>query len=406
MSAASLHVAVDSVRHFCILAKHLLKALKYYSGGRMAIGVPKGGALTDIQIQAALSALGWLLVGLVDLLGRCRMATTRCVLRLLLLIPLCLLLTCCDEILDGSGDRSSERPSTEHLPEPPWPTPESTPRPTPTRILDTDTDGISNEREWYLIEKVKPVLIFDENEPLDVVNETLTLYQVSPVRRGGQEGYLITVVMLYPYDTGMINWDLDGWDHVTCGSIVGEVVARAAEYDRHCGDSEPLRIFVADYGPTDWKIEAIDIKRHGNDWEPYDDTRFSYERDEETGLNTHPIVYVSEGKHAMYPSENECDNYSHVFYDFGVSCNIKFEDCGGGIKLNLYTPEKYNVGERERQNFDSLGEVTNEFPGAYAWADKPFCGGWAPESCSDFAGVMLDKACPGVIGHKWFPTIP
>lgn len=297
---------------------------------------------------------------------------------------------------------SSSNQSRDHLPD--EPSRNNNKPSTPTQIPDVDKDGIADNVESRLIEKFKPVLFFDENEPVDVVNETLTLYQVHPARKGNQQGYLITITMLYPIDYGMEDFDLDGWDHLTCGPIIGDVFAYLGsqlDTDGHCGDSEALRIFVADYGNT-WKLESIVIKRHHDDWKDYDESRFSYESDKETGLKTHPVIYVSESKHAMYSSINECEDYSVELYNVGFSCEVKFEDCGGGIKLSLYTPPSYNVGEHNKHNFNALNEVTTLFPGEDAWKDTPFCGGYTWESCKDFAG-MFDKTCAGSIGGKWFP---
>jgi len=308
---------------------------------------------------------------------------------LLGLIVLCFLTGC--EIIENIDPAPAPRGSTAFPPM-------STPAP------DIDGDNISDAVEWRLIEKFKPVLIFDENEPLDVANETVTLYQVHPVIKGRQEGYLITLVILYALDYGMTDFDLDGWDHITCGPIFGDALAYLAsqlDTDGHCGDSEALRIFVADYGDT-WKIESLVMKRHHDDWKEYPESAFSFERDEETGLRTHPIIYVSESKHAMYASSDECEGYSVEIYDFGLSCEVKFEDCDGGVKLTLHTPPAHNVGEHGRHAFETLDEVSRLFPGESVWRDTPFCGGYTWESCEEFAG-MFDKTCAGSLLGKWFP---
>jgi hypothetical protein len=238
---------------------------------------------------------------------------------------------------------------------------------------DSDCDGFSNDFESWVAETFKPVLVFDEEEPqcVDVVNQTATVYQVTPhttAGRYGKSGALLTVVVLYPEDCGMYGTGTGG----------------------HPGDTEALRLFVTNDvlnfdGPAGWRIHTVLMKRHYDDWEAYDASDFAYR-------GTHPVVYVSESKHAMYHSLSACENYALM----------TFEDCGGGTSLTLFTPPEHNVGERGAPAFDAMrhapsSKLASLFSDSqhteYTWTDTPFCGGWVGTPCS------------GSVSGKWWPNL-
>jgi hypothetical protein len=234
---------------------------------------------------------------------------------------------------------------------------------------DTDCDGFTDDFEHWLIEAFKPVLIFDEEESqcVDVVNETATVYQVTPYEtagRYGKSGALITVVMLYQNDCGAYGTGVGG----------------------HPGDTEALRIFAV-HNPLhdNWYVGGILMKRHHDEWEAYKPSEFTYR-------GTHPKIFVSESKHAMYPSVSACEDYALW----------TFEDCGGGIELNLYTPPAHNVGERGAPAFDAMRYAPSDVlvrlfsdnvHTEYTWTDAPFCGGW------------VGTPCGGALTGKWWPLL-
>jgi hypothetical protein len=240
---------------------------------------------------------------------------------------------------------------------------------------DSDCDGFTNDFESWLIEGFKPVLIFDEEEPqcVDVENQTATLYQVTPYAtagRYGKSGALITVVILYPDDCGMY------------GTGLGS----------HPGDAEALRIFAVHNPVHDvWYIGGILMTRHGDPWEAYKPDKFRYS-------GSHPVIFVSESKHAMYSSKNECESYALW----------TFENCGEGVSLDLFTPPQHNVGERGAPAFDAMRDAPSnvlvslfsdgghdEYSGhtEYTWTDVDFCGGWVGANCG------------GALSGKWWPHV-
>lgn len=93
------------------------------------------------------------------------------------------------------------------------------------------------------------------------------------------------------------------------------------------------------------------------------------------------IIWVSEGKHASYPTKEVCEGVTlvdSVVGDFG-------EDCGDEGEDLRYILEAYNVGEPGHP-FD-FRPIEDIFPGEGVWNDDDgyFCGG---HSCDD--GSPLD----------------
>jgi hypothetical protein len=252
---------------------------------------------------------------------------------------------------------------------------------------DSDRDGLSNDMEQWLVDNFKPVLVFDEEEDdciYDVSSQTATVYQVTPyetVDRYSKSGALITFVILYPEDCGGMSTSMTGWP-----------------FHAHDGDTEALRIFVYE-NPIDgaWYIGKILMRRHDeSEWSAHDPDEFTFAQDHITGLYTHPYVYVSESKHAMYKSADACEDYT-FFYIPWVS---DFEDCDGGTILRLATPFSHNVGEREARAFDQFSEssssiLRNLFWVESAWSNGRFCGG---------KDISVSE-CAGPASGKWWPPV-
>jgi hypothetical protein len=246
---------------------------------------------------------------------------------------------------------------------------------------DKDCDGMPDTTELWLVENFKPVLIYDEDEVEDCVNpmhQTATLYQVTPysVGRYGPEGAIITIVILYPWD---------------CGGLAVE------PFTSHAGDTEALRLFVtndmlnADLS-TSWRVNTVLMKRHHDKWEAHEGNAFRYQRDAKTGFYTHPEIWVSWSKHAMFKSFDDCEDYGFVDFEF----------CGGGPTVTLYTPPSHNIGERTTNGklFNRLSEagssiLTKLFSEEYTWTDNKFCGNVVVNDRDD---------CGGGLGGKWWPS--
>jgi hypothetical protein len=250
---------------------------------------------------------------------------------------------------------------------------------------DTDCDRLTDGFESWLIETFKPFLVFDEEEYKCISNvyqQTATLYQVTPYRWRGNEvsEVLITVVILYPDDCGGFSHEL----------LLG-----------HAGDAEALRILVAD-DVVDanqnrwWRVKTILIKRHHDKYKRYDASQFRYIEDSPGEVPSHPVIYVSESKHAMYPSSSACEKYGPSWLPWIG----RFEDCGGGPSMSPPTPPQHNVGERHSPLFNWLsdagsGHLTRLFGNEEAWGNFAFCGG----------RDLVVGGCGGALGGKWWPPL-
>jgi hypothetical protein len=240
---------------------------------------------------------------------------------------------------------------------------------------DSDSDGLTDQFEDWTANNWVPYLYFSDEEaafenggPLPI----LRLYQVTPIYKTspdvfnypqyefpeyqGPPGILITYVITYSDDYGE--------------ALTG--------IGAHSGDTETIRIFLVHprNQPDIWDPFVLLIKRHYDDPERYESEQFEW-------AGTHPVVWVSENKHAMYSSYQECDDESK----FGV----EFEWCGDKYAIDYpITPgvDGFNVGERLNPN------MTTFWGSSSAWGQDVFCGGQE---------VSVGE-CAGGLDGKWWPA--
>lgn len=276
---------------------------------------------------------------------------------------------------------------------------------------DQDCDGLSDQLEQWMIDTYKPVLEFDENESVDPATSA-AIYQVSPGWYHDMRGVWITVVLVYPRDDGLVAMNIEGWNHLTCAGLgdIGAAVANEG-FDEHLGDTEALRIFVADIGNNSWQIQGLLLKRHYDPYESYIPDDFEWRQSPPgEGEATHPLIFVSESKHGMYSSADECANYTHEF--MGI-CEMEIEDCGNddhpGAYMNLYTPPEQNVGERyaPKEVFLASDLLRSMYPPERAWLDQPFCAGDAlvHQEVTANGDFLSFEVCAGGIYGKWLPLL-
>jgi hypothetical protein len=251
-------------------------------------------------------------------------------------------------------------------------------------IEDEDSDGFSDEDELWLAQTFNPYYIFDENESVNLYNDALMLYQVSPTPELPACTVLITYIAHFP---------IDGGDEMDAGFGV------------HAGDNEAVRICaVHDTERQVWWAYSVVIHRHY-------DAPAGYVRDGEyffSGIThgmswdtihfrdgEHIILYVSKDKHAAYTTEHECESY-HVVPK-GLPDVWDFEDCSGWDFGYFSIRPELNVGERDDPNFNWGSESDNSFLQT-RWPDQCF---WcAQKFCADVAS----NSCAGETGGKWWPT--
>lgn len=256
----------------------------------------------------------------------------------------------------------------------------------PSGINDKDYDGLSDEFERWIADEFFPYLYLDGSETESKYN-IMRLYQVTPLTNAssnpigednyfGPDGVLLTFVVLFEDDYG----------------------DRMTGLTDHDGDAELLRILFVPLpnDPYSWTPLVVVIKRH-------EDTPEAYYLGHLDWIDSHPIIWVSADKHAMYSDWEECDDYSSGF-----------EYCGDSDELNypvsLYV-DGFNVGERRNPAFYLIPESSlNKFTNEYAWANPPysikdgvelsdaFCGG------DDKAPKSRDEGeCGGGLNGKWWP---
>lgn len=243
---------------------------------------------------------------------------------------------------------------------------------------DNDGDGLSDADELWLADNWSPILYFDEEESdcISDLNKIAIIYQVVPFYNDDKttHGALITYVFLYPKDCGVISSGA-GWDHN--------------------GDTEALRIYVKKTGKNSWKAGRVLMRRHDDYWRSYDTDELDWrQKTPPFGKNTHPKIYVSESKHAMYPDLDACESYGAT----------NWEDCGGGAIKKYTIIQCQNVGEKWKPAFDRLSDscsrkLSGTYPKEYAFTvydmnkkkDVKFCGNLGGSNCA------------GAIGGKWWP---
>ncbi|NNC80663.1 MAG: hypothetical protein HKN94_10985 [Acidimicrobiales bacterium] len=265
---------------------------------------------------------------------------------------------------------------------------------TPSFNKDSDSDFLSDGLEDWIANTFKPYYWFDENEmpcinPRDPRHWRI-MYQVSPWPRSEwdlenndehryQQGAVLTLISMYMRDCGVD--DTPNW------------IPESAEH-KHNGDTERVRVYVLGTPENEWSVNHLDIKRHHDAPKDYLPSRVAPGAWPQSGhfayaLQSHPLLLVSQWKHATYTTHRECETYKAEWEGLRLA---DFENCSGGDYLNPRLSWSQNVGERHEQLVDSLQinfrDGTTGWAGERAWATGiGFCGGLVRSGCtSDIAG--------------------
>ncbi len=242
--------------------------------------------------------------------------------------------------------------------------------------LDQDQDSVRDDAESAFMRAFRPFLEFDEDE--HAWPGMNVLYQVRPISQQSAHGHwkiVLRLIMLYRTDYPI-------WGMTLCG---------------HEGDSVYVDFVLASASADGltWTLETIDLNTSGEPRWP----KASYPSwwtDSETGLQ-HPLIFVSEGKHANYSNSDTCHDERHC---------LGKEDCGGSQKIivNPGVPLQTlneslsvmhdtpgirfgNLGEPENLLIDSL--ATYGFPNESVSNPHAFCGGMNSDDCSSSISGML-----------------
>jgi len=292
--------------------------------------------------------------------------------------------------------------------------------PTNLSSNDFDQDGIDDATELRLAKIYAPLLIFDEGEQDDIRNNVFPLFQVSPITfSNGESGAMLVFVFLYDmdygadFDQGWTDWFTDPID--TAAGLIMDPFDQF--FGMHCGDTEVIYFFIVNYGNWDnTRLESIYWKRHYDDIYQTSDDEVSYGDVGDGYGPTHPIIYVSEDKHGMYPNHDDCEDYKtdvvkekledaagyvvpgaleELIY---IPVTPKMEDCSGGLEIyyNNLSPN-WNVGE----------SISSDTMNTHA-LDGTFYEGYNPWENEKFYGrtdtVKVCEGAAGGLGGKWCGT--
>ena len=205
---------------------------------------------------------------------------------------------------------------------------------------DDDHDGFKNGEEDVLAAQFRPYFIFDAEESHRRPGEPVVIYQAQCIEN---TGWCTKARIKYYY----LFAEDGGWQSCSpwCDNAHnGDNQAMEIEIYRHVAESSNPYT----YWYTTWGAD-----------------RFQY---------THPVLYLSAGKHHDFYSTSWDHVYDGGGYDFGGVCCDDVAGDGDHVFPDVVTNGRYhNVGESNAHLIDDLGFLG--YPGECAWCGKPFKGG-------------------------------
>jgi hypothetical protein len=244
-----------------------------------------------------------------------------------------------------------------------------------------------DELKQRLVDIFAPTLVFSLGEPTNLEDEIVVPYQIVPDREEAGR-YVWRGAVAYEIDYGAsassirIGVGAEGQSFSLSKSVIRVLgsVFGFADVDAHYGDVEMFEVYLR---PAEeegyWEIDRLTLFRHGNA-KDYPSSAIRCFRDS-------PILYVSRGKHAMYPSLQEC-NHASVTQRRGL--HLIAEYCSIGELYYLTTSPEFDVGDSSNpvNIFETSPTILeNEvFVGEDAWGDC-FWGGHGERE------GLLEKPC-------------
>lgn len=209
----------------------------------------------------------------------------------------------------------------------------------PALFIDAKSE---EELKQRLIDEFSPTFVFAFGEPANLDEEVIVPYQFVPDQQDTGR-YVWRGAVAYPMDYGATSFGVrlsigtDGYSIALSKTVLRSIgwIFGQAHVDAHIGDAEMFELYLK---PSEkegyWEIDSLSTFPHGN--------RRTYTANEVHCFRDSPILYISRGKHAMYPSLRECNN-SSVANRRGV--HLTAEHCSVG---ELYYPSispEFNVGD-------------------------------------------------------------
>lgn len=239
--------------------------------------------------------------------------------------------------------------------------------------IDADSP---EELEQRLIQEFAPTLVFSFGEPAKLDEEVVVAYQLVP-DRDRTDRYVWRGAVTYPTDYGATSFGVrftigeEGFSIALSKSVLRFLgwIFGQAHVDSHIGDVEMFELYIKPSArPGYWEVDSLRTFPHGNSKE--------YLADDVHCFRDSPILYVSRGKHAMYPSLAECNN-SSVAHRRGI--HLIAEDCSIGVLHYPSTSPEFDVGDSANPNniFATSPSIraSGIFTGEDAWGTC-FTGGY------------------------------
>ncbi|MGE0550749.1 MAG: hypothetical protein AB7O24_11060 [Kofleriaceae bacterium] len=227
---------------------------------------------------------------------------------------------------------------------------------------DVDGDLLTDAWEDLVLDRMRPMLRLDEDEPIVTDGGTISAVGRVALRTGGAALDVVMFVMNgYAQDYG------------SCGASA------------HHGDSERVGLRlrgIAGGGPGDVEVVAAYTAAH--EYTANDRGKVFSEQGlsqlvfafDPTTQQPRWVVFPSEAKHATYATIAECEG--------AVPFPCLTEDCApdGVADATLFDrlPPVVNAGEDNARRIDALD--AHGFAGETAWGEHSFCGGMGGTGCS------------------------
>ncbi|MCZ2099636.1 MAG: hypothetical protein LC121_25910, partial [Anaerolineae bacterium] len=243
------------------------------------------------------------------------------------------------------------------------------------------------ELEQLLAEEFVPTLVFSIGEPTDLTEEVVVPYQL--VRDPDDPGrYVWRAAVAYSLDYGAsassvrVSLGAGGRSFSFSKPVVRLIglVFGLADLDAHFGDVEMFEIYLApSQADGYWEIDRLVLFPHGK--------AKTYDAGDIRCFRDSPVLYVSRGKHAMFPSLQEC-NHNSVAQRRGL--HLIAEHCSVGTLYYPTVSAEFDVGDSSNpvNIFATSPSILSSevFRGEDAWADC-FWGGHRDDESHE------DKPC-------------
>lgn len=253
-------------------------------------------------------------------------------------------------------------------------------RPTGASCDDRDRDGLVDAWEAAVLDRLRPAVTFDEDEPLLAKDSHDAFAMLGRVSPGAPGHVVVNVLLLYTRDYGAQN-------------------PICFHTSKHAGDVERVALDLALEGGGAARVVATFTTGHEG---TEDDQSRVWQGDElaktlqyVSDPTTHEPrwqVFPSQNKHATYATVSQCQSV-HLkkwTHDFCIDEDCKPDGVRDPERFTRIPPVR-NAGELGAPLLDDLTALG--FPHERAWSDDVFCGGLTVDA-------NARKECPPPVKSK------